>query len=281
MLHGLSRAMTGPQLLTEVIMSDSEQSYLRDVQYRFPDRLKARSILHTRYGRGDWFEWLASNIPLPAGGVIADVGCGAGSFWTNAPQSLPSDLKLRLSDISEGMADAARASIAALRRWHDVEVSVADAVALPLANASVDTTIAIHMLYHLTDPASGLREMARVTREGGAVAVVLNPAGTMAELSALARAPFGGEIDPRPEPLSSEQGLALMQREFASVDVVRYDDELRVTDPVDLLGYLGSLPIADKPGVMEKLAAIVEDAFRRTDGVFTIAKASELLIGRR
>ncbi len=40
-------------------MSDSEQSYLRDVQYRFPDRLKARSILHTRYGRGDWFEWLA------------------------------------------------------------------------------------------------------------------------------------------------------------------------------------------------------------------------------
>ncbi len=262
-------------------MSDSEQSYLRDVQYRFPDRLKARSILHTRYGRGDWFEWLASNIPLPAGGVIADVGCGAGSFWTNAPQSVPSDLKLRLSDISEGMVDAARASIAALQRWHDVEVSVADAVALPLVDASVDTTIAIHMLYHLTDPASGLREMARVTREGGVVAVVLNPAGTMSELSALARTPFGGETDPRPEPLSSEQGLTLMQREFASVDVVRYDDELRVTDPVDLLGYLGSLPIADKPDVMEKLAAIVEDAFRRTDGVFTITKASELLIGRR
>jgi len=254
-------------------MSDSEQSYLREVQYRFPDRLKARSILHTRYGRGDWFRWLASNIPLPGGAVIADVGCGAGSFWTNAPQSVPSDLKLRLFDISEGMVDAARVSIAALPRWHDVEASVADAVALPLVDASVDTTIAIHMLYHLTDPASGLREMARVTREGGVVAVVLNPAGTMAELSALARAPFGDETDPRPEPLSSEQGLKLMQGEFASVDVVRYDDELRVTDPVDLLSYLGSLPIADKPGVMEKLAAIVEDAFRRTDGVFTITKA--------
>lgn len=262
-------------------MSGSEQSYLSDVQYRFPDRLKARSILHTRYGRGDWFEWLASNIPLPAGGVIADVGCGAGSFWTNAPQSVPSDLKLRLFDISEGMIDAARASIAAMQRWHDVAASVADAVALPLTAASVDTTIAIHMLYHLTDPASGLKEMARVTRGGGVVAVVLNPAGTMAELSALALAPFGGETDPRPEPLSSEQGLTLMQREFASVDVVRYDDELRVTDPIDLLGYLGSLPIADKPGVMDKLAAIVQDAFRRTDGVFTITKASELLIGRR
>lgn len=262
-------------------MADSEQSYLRDVQYRFPDRLKARSVLHARYGRGDWFEWLSTNIPLSAGGVIADVGCGAGSFWTNAPQSVPSDLRLRLFDISDGMVDSARAAIAAMQRWQDVEAFVADAVALPLADASVDTTIAIHMLYHLTDPASGLKEMARVTREGGVVAVVLNPAGTMAELSALARAPFGGEPDSRPEPLSSEQGLALMQREFESVDVVRYDDELRVTDPVDLLGYLGSLPIADKPGVMEKLAAIVEDAFRKTDGAFTITKASELLLGRR
>jgi ubiquinone/menaquinone biosynthesis C-methylase UbiE len=262
-------------------MADSEQRYLRDVQYRFPDRLKARSVLHTRYGRGDWFEWLSANIPLPAGGVIADVGCGTGSFWTNAPQWVPSDLKLRLSDISEGMVDATRAAIAAMRRWHDVEVSVADAVALPLVDASVDTTITIHMLYHLADPASGLEEMARVTREGGAVAVVLNSAGTMTELSALARAPFGGEADPRPEPLSSEQGLALMERAFGRVDVVRYDDELRVTDPVDLWGYLGSLPIADTSGAMEKLAIAVEDAFRRTDGVFTITKASELLIGRR
>ncbi|MEE8611188.1 MAG: class I SAM-dependent methyltransferase [Sphingomonas aquatilis] len=262
-------------------MASSEQSYLRDVQYRFPDRLKARSILHTRYGRGDWFEWLSANIPLPAGGVIADVGCGAGSFWTNAPQAVPSDLKLRLSDISQGMVDAARAAIAAVQRWHDVEVSVADAVALPLADAGVDTTIAIHMLYHLADPTAGLKEMARVTREGGTVAVVLNPAGTMAELSALARAPFGGQADPRPEPLSSEQGLALMHDAFASVDVIRYDDELRVTDPVDLLGYLTSLPIADKPGIMEQLAAAVQDAFERENGVFTITKASELLIGRR
>ncbi len=264
----------------ESLMAD-EQAYLRDVQYRFPDRLKARSILHTRYGRGDWFEWLAANIPLPAGGLIADVGCGAGSFWTNAPEFLTADLRLRLFDISQGMADAARVAVDAMQRWRDVEVCVADATALPLADGSVDTTIAVHMLYHLDDPVAGLKEMSRVTRDGGVVAVVLNSSGTMAELSALARAPFGYMPDPPSEPLTSEQGLALMQDEFASVDVVRYDDELRVTDPVDLLGYLGSLPIADKPGVMEDLAAAVQDAFRRTDGVFTITKTSELLIGRK
>ena len=72
-----------------------------------------------------------------------------------------------------------------------------------------------------------------------------------------------------------------MHDAFASVDVIRYDDELRVTDPVDLLGYLTSLPIADKPGIIEQLAAAVQDAFERENGVFTITKASELLIGRR
>lgn len=262
-------------------MADSELSYLRDVQYRFPDRLKARSVLHTRYGRGDWFEWLAANVPLPAGGTVADVGCGAGSFWTNAPQTVPSDLKLRLFDISRGMVEAARTSIDAMRRWVDVEVLVADAVSLPLLDASVDTTIAVHMLYHLADPAAGLREMARITRSGGTIAVVLNPADTMAELSALARAPFGDGLDPRPKPLSSEEGLELMRREFSRVEVIGYDDQLCVTDPIDLLGYLSSLPFADKPGVMEKLAAAVEDAFRQSDGVFMITKASELLLGYR
>jgi len=281
LLYARHRAMNRPQLIIEGIMAASEQSYLRDVQYRFPDRLKARSILHTRYGRGDWFDWLSANIPLPVGGVVADVGCGAGSFWTTASQTVPSDLALRLFDISQGMVDAACVSIAAMDRWHDIEAAVADAVALPLADASVDTTIAVHMLYHLPEPAAGLKEMARIKREGGAVAVVLNPAGTMGELSALAREPLGGKPDPRPEPLSSEQGLALMQSEFASVDVIRYDDELRVTDPIDLLGYLSSLPIADNPGFMEKLVVAVEDAFRRTGGVFTITKASELLIGRK
>ncbi|MBU3077833.1 hypothetical protein [Sphingomonas quercus] len=94
----------------------------------------------------------------------------------------------------------------------------------------------------------------------------------MAELSALVRAPFEEEPDPRPEPLSSEQGLTLMQSVFASVDVVRYDDELRVTDPVDLLGYLSTLPIADQPDAMEKLAVAVDYAFSHAGGVFSITE---------
>ncbi|WP_051273036.1 class I SAM-dependent methyltransferase [Sphingomonas phyllosphaerae] len=260
-------------------MTDNEARYLREVQYRFPDRLEARAVLHRRYGRGDWFAWLAREIAFVPGSVVADVGCGAGALWRDAPHDVPDDLTLRLVDSSPGMVAAADATVRADGRWRDVAVIVGDATALPFADGSIDTALAIHMLYHLADPAAGLAELARVTRPGGTVAVVLNRAGTMAELSGLVEQALG-QTSSRPAPLSSEEGLALMQAHFGTVEVRRYDDTLRVADPVDLLGYLTSLPEADAPGAATKLAEAVEAAFRRSE-VFTIAKISELLIARR
>ncbi|VXC82768.1 class I SAM-dependent methyltransferase [Sphingomonas sp. 8AM] len=261
-------------------MTDNEAHYLREVQYRFPDRLEARAVLHRRYGRDDWFAWLAEEIAFTPGSVVADVGCGAGALWRSAPRTVPDDLVLRLIDTSPGMVTAAEAAArAAAGRWRDVEAVVGDAVALPLANGGVDTALAIHMLYHLADPAAGLAELARVTRPGGTVAVVLNRSGTMAELSGLVERALG-RPSARPAPLSSEDGMALMQEQFGEVEVRRYDDTLRVTDPVDLLGYLTSLPEAETPGAVARLAAAVDAAFGTTDA-FIITKTSDLLLARR
>jgi SAM-dependent methyltransferase len=47
--------------------------------------------------------------------------------------------------------------------------AVADIRALPLADDSVDDAVAAFVLNHLTDPSSGLAELGRVTRPGGAV----------------------------------------------------------------------------------------------------------------
>jgi SAM-dependent methyltransferase len=46
---------------------------------------------------------------------------------------------------------------------------VGDAVALPFAAAAFDVTVAAFSLNHLTEPAAGLREAARVTRPGGGI----------------------------------------------------------------------------------------------------------------
>jgi ubiquinone/menaquinone biosynthesis C-methylase UbiE len=44
-----------------------------------------------------------------------------------------------------------------------------EALALPFSDAAFDVTVAAFSLNHLTDPAAGLREAARVTRSGGAL----------------------------------------------------------------------------------------------------------------
>lgn len=235
-------------------MITDAQHYLAQVQYRHPDRLAARALLHTRYGRGDWFEWLTRTIAFPAGGLIADVGCGAGAFWTNAPRSVPDDLRLRLFDLSAGMIDSARAAVRGVGRWTDVEATVADATTLPLSDRSADAILAIHMLYHLADPLAGISEMARTVKDDGIVAVVLNPSGTMAELSALIDTALGREPAARREPLTSDQAMPMLHTAFAQVVQMRFEDELVVSDPVDLLAYILSLPLAENADARERIA---------------------------
>ena len=56
----------------------TDRRYLRDSQYRETANLVARSNLHERYGRGDWFRWIASQAPWPDHGLVLEVGCGTG-----------------------------------------------------------------------------------------------------------------------------------------------------------------------------------------------------------
>ena len=67
-------------------------------------------------------------------------------------------------DLSIGMIGAAPAGTSA-------PFAVADASRLPVADASVDVVLLLHMLYHLAEPADGIAEAIRVMTEGGLVVV--------------------------------------------------------------------------------------------------------------
>ena len=91
----------------------------------------------------------------------------------------------RVLDVGAGTGAAGRAALAAgAARAIAVDASfgmlahrasarppavVGDALALPFVPAAFDATVAAFSLNHLTSPAAGLREMARVTRSGGAI----------------------------------------------------------------------------------------------------------------
>lgn len=76
------------------------------------------------------------------------------------------------TDVSEGAV--ARAQAEADRRGLSLSLTVADLRALPFAGASFDAVVSVDSFAHLhsvDEAADALREMARVTRPGGVVAV--------------------------------------------------------------------------------------------------------------
>lgn len=103
-------------------------------------------------------EVLLARSPVPVGGFgVLDVGAGTGAATRAALAAGASSVVA--VDPAVGMLahDASRRAPAV----------AGDALALPFAPATFDAAVAAFSLNHLTDPAGGLREMARVTRRGG------------------------------------------------------------------------------------------------------------------
>jgi ubiquinone/menaquinone biosynthesis C-methylase UbiE len=100
---------------------------------------------------------------VPLDGRVLDVGCG--------PGALTAELARRAGAGSVTAVDPSEAFVAALRARHPgVEVIRAAAEDLPFEDGRFDATLAQLVVHVIDDPLAGLREMARVTRDGGIVA---------------------------------------------------------------------------------------------------------------
>ncbi|HEY1478836.1 MAG TPA: class I SAM-dependent methyltransferase [Gaiellales bacterium] len=106
--------------------------------------------------------WLA----LPSGRAWVDVGCGTGAL-TSAIVSLADPASVLAIDRSRELVENAR------HRLDDPRVTFAlgDAAALPLADEHADAVVSGLVLNFLPDPLAALRELRRVARPGGVVAV--------------------------------------------------------------------------------------------------------------
>lgn len=99
----------------------------------------------------------ASPHPL-AGRLVLDAGAGTGAVSGALRSCRARTLAMDLSPAMLAWQAATRPPCAA-----------ADIRALPLRSGSVDDSVAAFVLNHLTDPAAGIAELARVTRPGGAI----------------------------------------------------------------------------------------------------------------
>jgi 2-polyprenyl-3-methyl-5-hydroxy-6-metoxy-1,4-benzoquinol methylase len=99
---------------------------------------------------------------------LLDVGCGPGTITVDLAALVAPGHVVGLDVSAEPLAEARGL---AERSGVEVAFEVGDVYALAEADDSFDVVHAHQVLQHLTDPVAALREMARVCRPGGIVAV--------------------------------------------------------------------------------------------------------------
>jgi ubiquinone/menaquinone biosynthesis C-methylase UbiE len=100
---------------------------------------------------------------------ILDIGCGPGTITADLAELVP-DGHVTAVDHAPGILDQARA-VAAERGLENVEFGVADVHALEYPDDTFCVVHAHQVLQHVGDPVQALREMYRVTKPGGFIAV--------------------------------------------------------------------------------------------------------------
>jgi SAM-dependent methyltransferase len=103
---------------------------------------------------------------LPPGATVVDVGCGAGMDLMLAARAVGSSGKAIGVDMTESMAERARAAAAALGFTH-VDVRAGDALDLPVDSASADVVITNGVLNLAPDKRQAFGEVFRVLKPGG------------------------------------------------------------------------------------------------------------------
>ncbi len=108
------------------------------------------------------FEALRRETLAPARGRVVEIGFGSGASLLQYPPAVTGVVGIEPND---GMLDRARARIAGFAA--PVEVVLATAECLPLADEMADTVVSILTLCSVADPAAALAEVRRVLRPDG------------------------------------------------------------------------------------------------------------------
>jgi SAM-dependent methyltransferase len=265
-----------------VVPKRADTRYLHDVAYADPSGLAARASLYDfQQPRIDLQDEALTLLAPLDGRVVGDIGCGDGRYVDAVRGAGAHVVGV---DLSVGMLAGVPSPPALV---------AADAQALPLAEASLDVVMMMHMLYHVPDPAMAVADASRVLRREGRVLVATNGRRHLAEMNELwlplldrtgLRAPLedSGLVNPRVS-VDDAQRFVGMHFKDASVHWLRSSVIVTEAAPVDR--HAASTTAAQAVGDhREQLIGELSDAITaqiRRDGQFTITTEVAFLTATR
>lgn len=241
--------------------------------------------------RQSLYQWQKPRYDLPGivaeqlsgvRGRVVDIGCGNGKFIQRLRDDRP-ELALLGLDIAPGILVSVPGPVA-----------VADATRLPLATASVDAALALHMLYHVPGIPQAVRELSRVVARDGAVIVSTNSDRDKAELDDLWQRAAGDVLGTGRGParislsarFSLEKAPAFLGDEFGRVETIELPGIITVQHPEPVIAHMASYRAwADQHDVpfeatIERARAILVDHIAR-HGAFEVTCLGGILVCRR
>lgn len=257
----------------------TDQQYLKADQYRDSSNLDARLVIHQRFSTNSygWFNWVFDTLAkAPANARILELGCGSGAMWKKSASRIPAGWVITLTDLSEGMVDAAWRNLVVTGRAFKFEQ--VDAHSIPYPEGIFDVVIANHMLYHVPDRKKALAEIKRVLKNDGRLIATTVGEGHMKEMNAwLTRATMEAGHMPFSQPFTLENGLSQLQEFFSKVEMSRYPDTLKVTEVEPLMAYIRSAIRAQELSEVEFVQIEQElNVALEKDGEIFISKDSGL-----
>jgi len=262
----------------------NDQAYLCNEQYKDSSNLDARIRLHVEFSRNKygWFRWVFDQYDFPPQARVLELGCGPGDLWLENMDRISEDWEISLSDFSSGMLNQAWEKLA--DQDYPFTFETIDAQSIPYTDNHFDVVIANHFLYHVPDRPKALTEIRRILRPKGRFYATTIGRNHMKELPDLV-----ARFDPDTSdylrnseiPFTLEDGADQLNPYFSDVQMMRYPDEIRVTDVDILLDYVCSgMRLGIDKSRRDELARFIRQEMDANNGMIVIQKDSGIFLAR-
>ena len=216
-----------------------------------------------------------SNLDLKQPNIkILELGCGDASLWNKNFNHIPSNWEITLTDFSDGMLKDAKKNLGEKRSRFNFKIVNAENI--PFEEESFNVVIANHMLYHVPNINKALKEINKVLKSAGILFASTVGKNHMKEIREIISTfdiySLTSESWEITDSFQLENGLKIVSEYFNMVELKRYKDNLKVTDPVYILDYIFSMPGNNKVNLsskdLKKIYDYLEDNIKEKENIY-------------